>query len=45
MEDDVGAVSRVGGDGDAVAQLHPGDGEDGPRVGTRQGELILFSMF
>lgn len=32
-------------DADFSSKLHPGDGEDGARIGTRQGEHVLLPMF
>jgi len=45
MEDD--ACCHVGlgaGEGDAVAQLHPGRGQDGPGVRRRQPKHILLTI-
>lgn len=46
VEDHRGGVASLSTvDADFSSELHPGDGEDGAGVGTRQGEHILLPVF
>lgn len=45
VEDHCGRVPRLGtADADFASELHPGDGENGARVGTGQGEHVLLPV-